>query len=120
MALHLRDQGMSLRDIAFRLVITTGKRKGRHPPAATVMRMLREHDTKAALDSTAVRHEHHRRSRHGGPLTPSLSTPDQVCRIVVPRIVRKGIDTACLRALEGSLGHLHPLGCLQRGTQLVG
>ncbi|MFI6522589.1 recombinase family protein [Spirillospora sp. NPDC050679] len=44
MALHLRDQGMSLRDIATRLVITTGKKKGRHPSPATVMRMLRDHD----------------------------------------------------------------------------
>ncbi|MFE7429681.1 hypothetical protein [Streptomyces sp. NPDC057545] len=44
MALHLRDQEMSLRDIAKRLVITTGKRKGQHPSPATVMRMLREHD----------------------------------------------------------------------------
>ncbi len=49
MALHLRDQGMSLREIASRLVITTGKRKGRHPSAATVMRMLREHDAQASV-----------------------------------------------------------------------
>ncbi|MFJ9948181.1 hypothetical protein [Kitasatospora sp. NPDC091207] len=40
MALHLRDQEMSLRDIAKRLVITTGAKKGRHPSPATVMRML--------------------------------------------------------------------------------
>ncbi len=45
MALHLRGQGdTSLRDIAGKLVITTGKKKGRHPSPATVMRMLREHD----------------------------------------------------------------------------
>ncbi|MGW2987124.1 recombinase family protein [Streptomyces goshikiensis] len=44
MALHLRSQEMSLRDIAARLVITTGKKKGQHPSPATVMRMLREHD----------------------------------------------------------------------------
>ncbi|MFG2923395.1 hypothetical protein ACGFYA_18025 [Streptomyces sp. NPDC048305] len=44
MALHLREQGMSLRDIASRLVITTGKKKGQHPSPATVIRMLREHD----------------------------------------------------------------------------
>jgi DNA invertase Pin-like site-specific DNA recombinase len=44
MALHLRGQGLSLRDIARRLVITQGKRKGQHPSPATVMRMLREHD----------------------------------------------------------------------------
>lgn len=31
MALHLRDQGMSPRDIAKRLVITTGAKKGQHP-----------------------------------------------------------------------------------------
>ncbi|MFI1092664.1 recombinase family protein [Streptomyces sp. NPDC020917] len=36
MALHLREQEMSLRDI------TT--KKGQHPSPATVMRMLREHD----------------------------------------------------------------------------
>ncbi|MFD5656306.1 hypothetical protein [Streptomyces hirsutus] len=36
---------MSLRDIAARLVVTTGKKKGQHsPPPVTVMRMLREHD----------------------------------------------------------------------------
>ena len=46
-ALHLRGQEMSLRDIAARLVIATGKKKGQHPPA-TVMRMLREHDEKTA------------------------------------------------------------------------
>ncbi|OPC76432.1 hypothetical protein B4N89_47370 [Embleya scabrispora] len=48
MAPRLRDQEMSLRGIAARLVITTGKKKGRHPSPATVMRMLREHDEKAA------------------------------------------------------------------------
>jgi DNA invertase Pin-like site-specific DNA recombinase len=44
MALHLRGQDLSLRDIAARLVITSGKKKGRHPSAATVLRMLRDHD----------------------------------------------------------------------------
>ncbi|MFJ2210924.1 recombinase family protein [Streptomyces sp. NPDC101062] len=44
MALHLREQEMSLRGMAKRLVITTGKKKGQHPSPATVMRMLREHD----------------------------------------------------------------------------
>ena len=43
-ALHLRDQGLSLRDIAVRLVITKGKKKGQHPSPATVLRLLREHD----------------------------------------------------------------------------
>ena len=47
-ALHLRSQELSLRDIAARLVITRGKKKGQHPSPATVMRMLREHDEKAA------------------------------------------------------------------------
>ena len=47
-ALHLRSQEFSLRDIAGRLVISTGKKKGQHPSPATVMRMLREHDEKAA------------------------------------------------------------------------
>lgn len=44
MALHLREQELSLRNIAAKLVITTGKKKGQHPSPATVMRMLREHD----------------------------------------------------------------------------
>ncbi|MFD3531187.1 hypothetical protein [Streptomyces sp. NPDC058664] len=47
MALHLRDQERSLRDIAKRLVVTTGTKKGRRPSPATVMRMLREHDEQA-------------------------------------------------------------------------
>lgn len=48
-ALHLRDQqNLSLRDIAARLVITTGKKKGQHPSPATVLRMLRDHDQRAA------------------------------------------------------------------------
>jgi hypothetical protein len=34
--------------LAFRLVIITGKKKGQHPSAATVMRMLRDHNENAA------------------------------------------------------------------------
>jgi hypothetical protein len=49
MAVHLRDQGASLRDVAAQLVITHGKKKGRHPSAATVLRMLRDHDDRTAL-----------------------------------------------------------------------
>ena len=48
MALHLRDQDLSLRDIASRLVITKGTKKGQHPFPATVLRMLREHDEQTA------------------------------------------------------------------------
>ncbi|MFJ2033200.1 recombinase family protein [Streptosporangium sp. NPDC087985] len=47
-ALHLREQELSLRDIAARLVISKGKKKGQHPSPATVLRMLREHDEQAA------------------------------------------------------------------------
>ncbi|MGC9500894.1 recombinase family protein [Streptomyces sp. WG7] len=54
MALHLREQEMSLREIAARLVITTGKKKGQHPSPATVLRMLREHDDATAPASVAV------------------------------------------------------------------
>ncbi|MDB1089826.1 hypothetical protein PJ985_19910 [Streptomyces sp. ACA25] len=39
---------MSLRDIAGKLVVTTGATRARHPTPATVMRMLREHDEQAA------------------------------------------------------------------------
>ena len=48
MALHLREQELSLRDIAARFVIATGKKMGEYPSPATVMRMLREHDEQAA------------------------------------------------------------------------
>lgn len=48
MALHLRDQELSLRDIASRLVITMGAKKGQLPSPASVMRMLREHDEQTA------------------------------------------------------------------------
>jgi hypothetical protein len=44
---------MSLRDIAARLVITKGKKKGQHPSPATVLRMLREHDETAAVAAPA-------------------------------------------------------------------
>jgi DNA invertase Pin-like site-specific DNA recombinase len=53
-ALHLRGQELSLREIAARLVIATGKKKGQHPSPATVMRMLREHDEKAAAAAAAA------------------------------------------------------------------
>ncbi|MFJ3824122.1 hypothetical protein [Streptomyces nodosus] len=53
MALHLRDQEMSLRDIAKRLVITSDAKRGQHPSPATVMRMLREHDEQAATAADA-------------------------------------------------------------------
>ncbi|MFJ2271467.1 hypothetical protein ACIOHO_35075 [Streptomyces sp. NPDC087849] len=48
MALHFRNQEMSLRDIAKRLAITTGTKKGRHPSPATVIQILREHDEQMA------------------------------------------------------------------------
>jgi hypothetical protein len=51
--LHLREQNLSLRDIAARLVITKGKKMGRHPSPATVLRMLREHDD-AAVPASAT------------------------------------------------------------------
>ncbi|WP_432021252.1 hypothetical protein [Streptomyces sp. 1222.5] len=43
-AWRLRDEGLSLHEIAARLVIRTGKKRGQHPAPATVMRELREHD----------------------------------------------------------------------------
>jgi DNA invertase Pin-like site-specific DNA recombinase len=52
-ALHLRAQDKSLREIAARLVIGSGKKKGQHPSPATVMRMLRDHDEKAAAAAAA-------------------------------------------------------------------
>lgn len=55
-ALHLRDQGLSLREIAARLVITQGKKKGHHPSPATVLRMLRDHDLDQAQTTASVTH----------------------------------------------------------------
>jgi DNA invertase Pin-like site-specific DNA recombinase len=52
-ALHLRAQDKSLREIAARLVIGSGKKKGQHPSPATVMRLLRDHDDKAAVAAAA-------------------------------------------------------------------
>jgi DNA invertase Pin-like site-specific DNA recombinase len=57
-ALHLRDQqGLSLRDIAARLVITQGKKKGQHPSPATVLRMFRDHDQAHQAALGALAHE---------------------------------------------------------------
>ncbi|MFE1908447.1 hypothetical protein ACFW96_33030 [Streptomyces gardneri] len=53
MALHLREQEMSLRDIAKRLVITTGAKNGQHPSPATVIRTLREHHKQTAAAEPA-------------------------------------------------------------------
>jgi hypothetical protein len=49
--LHLRAQDKSLREMAARLVIGSGK--GQHPSPATVMRLLRDHDDKAAVAAAA-------------------------------------------------------------------
>lgn len=54
MALHLRDQELSLREIAARLVITKGAKKGQRPSPPTVMRMLREHDERVAATKPAA------------------------------------------------------------------
>ncbi len=54
MALHLRDRGVSLRDIAAQLVITKGKKNGRHHSPATVLHMLRDHDEAAAAPAQPV------------------------------------------------------------------
>ncbi|WP_425582164.1 hypothetical protein [Streptosporangium carneum] len=76
MALHLREQNLSLRDIAARLVITKGKKKGRHPSPATVLRMLREHD-EANVAGTIDAYVHGLTSQsstaNGGP--PSFPPP---------------------------------------------
>jgi DNA invertase Pin-like site-specific DNA recombinase len=52
-ALRLRDEELSLRDIAARLVISKGAKKGQHPSPATVLRMLREHDEQVATAANA-------------------------------------------------------------------
>jgi Resolvase, N terminal domain len=72
MALHLRDQQLSLRDIASRLVITKGKKNGQHPSPATVLRMLREHDEKTAAARRTADQAVSRPGQKDGPL-PSHS-----------------------------------------------
>ncbi|WP_405763593.1 recombinase family protein [Streptomyces sp. NBC_00045] len=52
-ALRLRDEELSLRDIAVRLVISKGTKKGQHPSPATVLRMLRKHDEQVAAAANA-------------------------------------------------------------------
>ncbi|MFG3223087.1 recombinase family protein [Streptomyces sp. NPDC048185] len=54
MALQMRGQELSLREIAAKLVITKGAKKGQHPSPATVMRLLREHDEQTAAAPVAV------------------------------------------------------------------
>lgn len=44
---------LRLRDVANRLVITIGTKKGRHSSPATVMRMLRGHDEHTTAMETA-------------------------------------------------------------------
>jgi DNA invertase Pin-like site-specific DNA recombinase len=53
MALYLREQELSLRDIAARLVIAKGKKKGQHPSPATVLRLLRDHYQRTAATSVS-------------------------------------------------------------------
>ncbi|WP_345196441.1 hypothetical protein [Streptomyces lavendulae] len=54
-AVRLRDEEeLSLREIAGRLVIRTGKKRGEHPSPATVMRMLREHDERTATQACQI------------------------------------------------------------------
>ncbi|WP_326639804.1 hypothetical protein [Streptosporangium sp. NBC_01755] len=54
MYLNLREQNLGLRDIAARLVITKGKRKGRHPSPATVLRLLRERDEQPQMPTSTT------------------------------------------------------------------
>ena len=96
LALHHRAQGLSLRDIAARLVITTGKKRGQHPSPATVMRMLRDHDDQAARAAGETA------TRPGGlppdtrPL-PSVAAYDQF----LPS-ARAGVQAATLAARAAS------------------
>ncbi|MFE2528027.1 hypothetical protein ACFXEL_27765 [Streptomyces sp. NPDC059382] len=53
-ALQMRAEGVSLHDLARRLVITTRAKKGRHPSPPTNMRVLREHDDRVAADALAA------------------------------------------------------------------
>lgn len=54
MALLHRRQGLSLRESAAKLVITTGAKKGKHPSPPTVIRMLRDHDDAQALQAAGT------------------------------------------------------------------
>lgn len=72
MALHLREQNMSLRDIAAKLVITKGAKKGQHPSPATVLRLLREYDEQTVLaEPTEPRPPRTRRRTGSGSARPA-------------------------------------------------
>ncbi|MEV3951264.1 recombinase family protein [Streptomyces halstedii] len=51
-ALRLREQHLSLREIAGHLFIAQGTKKGQHPSPTTVMRMLRKHDERMLAAKT--------------------------------------------------------------------
>ena len=98
-ALHLRGQEMSLRDIAARLVIATGKKKGQHPSPATVLRMLRAHDEKAA-----------RGGRAGGRLTARRALTRRPRRRLPGRAAR-GWRRVPGREARSCRPHGRPGGC---------
>ena len=78
-ALHLRGQEMSLRDIAGRLVIAAGKKNGQRPSPATVMRMLHEHDQKAAAAGVDLIVDRTARSRNFAFVCPGQDSPVVLC-----------------------------------------
>lgn len=91
MALHLRDQEMSLRDIASRLVITTGAKKGQHPSPATVLRMLREHDE----------HDEHVAAQRARRLAEGLAEADAILAEI------GGPDPAAAAEFDAALDRAH-------------
>ncbi|WP_425584271.1 hypothetical protein, partial [Streptosporangium album] len=82
-----RMYGVAERDIAARLVITTGEKKGQHPSPATVLRMLRDHD-----EQTTRR--------------PSRPAPDQTPHPQAP--TRVGVTTGKVAPCDG-LGWRSPV-----------
>lgn len=48
-ALHLRARDLRLRDIAAKLVLITGAKHDQHPSPAAVLRLSRDHDSRAQV-----------------------------------------------------------------------
>ncbi|MEV0228718.1 hypothetical protein [Nonomuraea sp. NPDC050786] len=77
-ARSLRERGVGVPDIARKLVIPTGKNKGRHPSVASVYRALAEAEPLPTAETAAGAESGHQQVPHGGressrhgPLVPN-------------------------------------------------
>lgn len=118
MALHLRDKEMSLRDIAKRLVITTGAKKGQHPSAphrhadAALTRRAGHHGSEHVITSLLAAGVWARVPRPTNGSSWSGPAPSARNRSRPPRRARS-VDSCC--ACQGSASSVISLASLRRG-----